>query len=109
MKQISLATAGFELGTQRTRKRVFPGEMNLVVPWAVLVGLIEPFAPGSTGAKGCRPSFRVETMLRIHFLQQWFGLSDPAMEEALRDISLYCEFARLDRGSMRLPDESTIL
>ena len=69
-KKISLATAGFELGTQRTRKRVFPGEMNLVVPWAVLVGLIEPFAPGSTGAKGGRPSFLVETMLRIHFLQQ---------------------------------------
>jgi len=48
-------------------------------------------------------------MLRIHFLQQWFGLSDPAMEEALHDVSLYCEFARLDPGAMRLPDESTIL
>jgi len=43
------------------------------------------------------------------FLQQWFGLSDPAMEEALHDISLYCEFARLDPGAMRLPDETTIL
>jgi IS5 family transposase len=48
-------------------------------------------------------------MLRIHFLQQWFGLSDPAMEEALHDTSLYCEFAHLDPGAMRLPDESTIL
>ena len=48
-------------------------------------------------------------MLRIHFLQQWFGLSDPAMEEALHDTSLYCEFARLDPGAMRLPDETTIL
>jgi IS5 family transposase len=48
-------------------------------------------------------------MLRIHFLQQWFGLSDPAMEEALHDISLYCEFAHLDPGATRLPDESTIL
>lgn len=109
MKQISLATTGFELVTKRTRKRVFLDEMNLVVPWTELVGLIEPFAPGSTGAKGGRPSFPVETMLRIHFLQQWFGLSDPAMEEALHDISLYCEFARLDPGSMRLPDESSIL
>lgn len=109
MKQISLATTGFELVTKRTRKRVFLDEMDLVVPWTQLVGLIEPFAPGGTGAKGGRPSFAVETMLRIHFLQQWFGLSDPAMEEALHDISLYCEFARLDPGGMRLPDESTIL
>jgi transposase, IS5 family len=48
-------------------------------------------------------------MLRIHFMQQWFGLSDPAMEEALHDVPLYCQFARLDPGMSRLPDESTIL
>ena len=109
MKQISLAASGFELVTKRTRKRVFLDEMNLVVPWTELVGLIQPFAASGTGVKGGRPSFAVETMLRIHFLQQWFGLSDPAMEEALHDISLYCEFAHLDPGVMRLPDESTIL
>ena len=91
------------------RKRVFLEEMNVVVLWGQLVGLIEPFAPSGTGGKGGRPSFAVETMLRIHFLQQWFGLSDPAMEEALHDVSLYCEFARLDPGAMRLPDETTIL
>ena len=109
MNQISLATTGFELVTKRTRKRVFLDEMNLVVPWTELVGLIRPFAASGTGVKGGRPSFAVETMLRIHFLQQWFGLSDPAMEEALHDVSLYCEFAKLDPGSMRLPDETTIL
>ena len=109
MKQISLVTTGFELVTKRTRKCVFLDEMNLVVPWPQLVGLIEPFASKATTAKGGRPSFPVETMLRIHFLQQWFGLSDPAMEEALHDVSLYCEFARLDPGAMRLPDETTIL
>ena len=109
MKQISLATTGFELVTKRTRKRVFLDEMNLVVPWTELVGLIDPFASSGTTAKGGRPAFAVETMLRIHFLQQWFGLSDPAMEEALHDVSLYCEFARLDPGAMRLPDETTIL
>ena len=108
MKQISLATAGFELVTKRTRKRIFLDEMNLVVPWSELVNLIQPFAPVA-GSQGGRPAFAVETMLRIHFLQQWFGLSDPAMEEALHDISLYCEFAKLDPGAMRLPDESTIL
>ena len=106
MKQQSLATAGFELATKRTRKREFLDEMNLVVPWSDLVGLVQPHAPaGKTG----RPPFAVETMLRIHFMQQWFGLSDPAMEEALHDVPLYCQFARLDPGMSRLPDESTIL
>ena len=109
MKQSTLATAGFGLVTKRTRKRVFLDEMNLVVPWTELVNLIQPFASSGTTARGGRPSFPVEAMLRIHFLQQWFGLSDPAMEEALHDISLYCEFARLDPGAMRLPDETTIL
>ena len=109
MKQISLATTGFELVTKRTRKRVFLDEMSLVVPWRELVGLIQPFAPMGTGATGGRPTFALETMLRIHFLQQWFGLSDPAMEEALHDTPLYCEFARLDAGMARMPDETTIL
>ena len=109
MNQISLATTGFELVTKRTRKRVFLDEMNLVVPWTELVDLIRPFAASGTGVKGGRPPFAVETMLRIHFLQQWFGLSEPAMQEALHDVSLCCEFARLDPGSMRLSDETTIV
>ena len=109
MKQVSFAKTGFELATKRTRKRIFLDEMNLVVPWTELVGLILPFASSGPTAKGGRPSFPVESMLRLHFLQQWFGLSDPAMEEALHDTSLYCEFARLDPGVMRLPDETTIL
>ena len=106
MKQISLATTGFELVTKRTRKREFLDEMNLVIPWSQLLGLIAPDAPaGKTG----RPPFATEVMLRIHLLQQFFGHSDPAMEEALHDIPLYREFAKLDAGITRLPDESTIL
>jgi IS5 family transposase len=106
MKQISLATTGFELVAKRTRKREFLDEMNLVIPWAELLSLIAPHAPaGKTG----RPPFATEVMLRIHLLQQFFGHSDPAMEEALHDIPLYREFAQLDAGITRLPDESTIL
>ena len=71
MKQMSLGESGFERKTKRTRKREFLDEMNLVVPWAELVSLITPHAP-APGAKGGRPPFAVETMLRIHFLQQWF-------------------------------------
>jgi IS5 family transposase len=102
MKQTDL---GLNLTIKRTRKREFLDEMNRVVPWADLVALVAPFAP--EGKKG-RPPFAVETMLRIHFMQQWFGLSDPAMEEALHDVPMYREFASLG-WSTRLPDESTIL
>jgi transposase, IS5 family len=77
-----------------------------VVPWGELVALVSPHAP--EGKRG-RPPFPVETMLRIHFMQQWFTLSDPAMEEALHDVPLFREFAALDNWNMRLPDESTIL
>jgi IS5 family transposase len=68
MKQISLANAGFGLVAKRTRKRVFLDEMNLVVPWTELVSLLQPFVSGGTGPKGGRPSFAVESMLRVHFL-----------------------------------------
>jgi IS5 family transposase len=108
MKQMSLGESGFERKTKRTRKREFLDEMNLVVPWGELVSLIAPHAP-EPGAKGGRPPFAVETMLRIHFLQQWFNLSDPAMEEALYDTPMFREFAGLDAGEDRLPDESRIL
>ena len=102
MKQADL---GLNLSTKRTRKREFLDEMERVVPWAALVAMIEPHAP--EGKRG-RPPFALSTMLRIHFMQQWFTLSDPAMEEALHDVPLFREFAQLDY-SQRLPDESTIL
>ena len=86
MKQTTFASTGFELITKRTRKREFLDEMNLVVPWMELTGLIQTFAPAS---KTGRPPFHIATMLRIHFMQQWFGLSDPAMEEALHDMALF--------------------
>ncbi len=105
---MSLGESGYERKTKRTRKREFLDEMNLVVPWAELVALIAPHAP-APGTKGGRPPFAVETMLRIHFLQQWFNLSDPAMEEALYDTPMFREFAGLDMGEDNLPDESTIL
>ena len=103
MKQANL---GLDLTTKRTRKREFLDDMNRVVPWSVLVELVASHAP--VGNKG-RPPFAVETMLRIHFMQQWFTLSDPAMEEALHDVPLFREFSGLDNWTTRLPDESTIL
>ncbi|MGC4078734.1 MAG: IS5 family transposase [Rubrivivax sp.] len=103
MKQLGL---GLNLSTKKTRKREFLEEMDRVVPWAALVEIVQPHYPR---ARTGRPPFALETMLRIHYLQQWFGLSDPAMEEALHDVPLYREFARLDGATQRLPDETTIL
>ena len=94
-----------KLSTRRTRKAVFLDEMNLVVPWSELLSLIAPHAPR---AKTGRPPFEVVTMLRIHFLQQWFGLSDLAMEEALFETALYREFAGLSSFE-RIPDRVSIL
>lgn len=109
MKQMSLAAGGgFAKKRKSTRKQVFLQEMEQVVPWSELMALIEPHTP-KAGPKGGRPPFAAETMLRIHFLQQWFTLSDPAMEEALYDVPLYRSFAGLDIGADALPDESTIL
>ena len=103
MKQASL---GLGNSTRRTRKRQFLDEMERVVPWAALVALIAPHMPA--GQRG-RPPFTVEAMLRIHFMQQWFTLSDPAMEEALHDVPLFRDFAGLGGWDDRLPDETTIL
>ncbi len=103
MKQESL---GLGNSTRRTRKRQFLDEMERVVPWAALVALIAPHMPA--GQRG-RPPFPVEAMLRIHFMQQWFTLSDPAMEEALHDVPLFRDFAGLGGWDDRLPDETTIL
>lgn len=101
-------TLGLDPLHKKTRKEVFLEEMNRVVPWAALVGLIQPHARGAHQALGGRPPFRVETMLRIHCLQLWWNLSDPAMEEELHERPLYREFAGLS-GAPRLPDETTIL
>ena len=102
MKQ---ATLNLSLSVKKTRKREFLEQMEQVVPWAALVELIAPYYPEG---KNGRPPFALETMLRVHFMQQWFSLSDPAMEEAFFDTPVVREFAQLDEFS-RLPDESTIL
>jgi IS5 family transposase len=103
MKQLGL---GLNLSTKKTRKREFLEAIERVVPWAALVKVVEPHYPK---ARTGRPPFGIETKLRLHYLQRWFGLSDPAMEEALHDIPMYREFAKLEGVKARLPDETTIL
>jgi hypothetical protein len=102
MKQSSL---DLNLSTKKTRKQELLAQMDRVVPWAALIDVIAPYYPEG---KNGRPPFALETMLRIHCMQQWFTLSDLAMEEAFFDTPIYREFAGLDAHG-RMPDESTIL
>jgi IS5 family transposase len=106
MKQQTLAVAaGFERFARQTRRAEFLSQMNVVVPWAELVALVEPHYPkGETG----RPPVGVERMLRIYFLQQWFDLSDPAVEDALYDSLTMRNFVGIDLGREPAPDETTV-
>ena len=79
--------------------------MESVVPWAALCGLIEPFYPKPGNG---RPPVGVERMLRMYFLQQWFNLSDPAVEEALYDSLAMRRFVWIDLGQEAVPDETTV-
>ncbi|WP_407462826.1 IS5 family transposase [Xanthomonas campestris] len=91
---------------KQTRREIFLAEMEQVVPWQQLLGLIAPHYPVS-GRPGRQP-YALATMLRIHLLQQWYALSDPAMEEALHEIPTLRRFAQLG-GLDDIPDETTIL
>ena len=82
--------------------------MENVVPWKALIDLTEPHYP-KTSSKGGRPPYPLATMLRIHLLQQWYDLSDPAMEDALIEVPTMRRFAGIDMISDRIPDETTIL
>ena len=96
---------GFELYSKKTRRALFLDEMEQVVPWSKLCGLIEPHYPQAGNG---RQPVGVERMLRIYFLQQWFNLSDPAVEEALYDSTVMREFVGIDLGGEPVPDETTV-
>src|ERR1043165_10246882 len=78
--QLTLGGAGFDKYTKVTRRARFLAEMDRVVPWRELCARIEPVYPKPGNG---RPPIGLERMLRMYFLQHWFNLSDPAVEEAL--------------------------
>lgn len=104
-KQMTLASTGFEKYAKRTRRAQFLAEMDRVVPWAELCALIEPVYPKAGNG---RPPIDLELMLRVYFLQQWFNLSDPGVEEALYDSLAMRAFAGVDLGRKPAPDETTV-
>ncbi len=106
MNQPSFASLAYESKKKRTRKEKFLTEMDQIIPWKKLTRLIAPHYPkGSSG----RPPMGIEKMLRIYFMQQWFNMSDPAMEDALYDSNSMARFAGIDLSCDPVPDETTIL
>lgn len=104
MKQMTFADAEYAGKRKQTRKELFLIEMDQVVPWKGLIALIEPHYPKGEGG---RPAYPLMAMLRVHLMQNWFGYSDPAMEEALYETTILRQFAGLNLE--RIPDETTIL
>lgn len=106
MQQSTFAEVTFEHYRKPTRREQFLDEMNRVVPWADLVAVIEPVYPQADGPG--RPPVGIDRMLRLHCLQQWFNLADPAVEEALYDSRALRQFVGIDLGREPVPDETTI-
>ena len=106
MQQSTFAEVGFDQYRKQTRRGRFLAEMEQVIPWDELCALIEPVYPKVQGA-GRRP-IGIERMLRIHFLQHWFNLSDPAVEDALHDSHAMQRFVGIDLGKESAPDETTV-
>jgi IS5 family transposase len=105
-QQVSFSQAEYASKKKQTRRDKFLAEMEAVVPWPRLVARLAPLYP--KGERG-RPPVPLERMLRIHFLQQWYALADPAMEEALYDSQAMRGFAGIDLAVETVPDETTIL
>ncbi|PPB15865.1 IS5/IS1182 family transposase [Pseudomonas aeruginosa] len=104
MKQMTFADAEYAGKRKQTRKELFLVEMDRVVPWKGLIALIDPHYPKGEGG---RPAYPLMAMLRVHLMQNWFGYSDPAMEEALYETTILRQFAGLSLE--RIPDETTTL
>ena len=106
MKQTTFESLAWKHKGKVTRREQFLAEMDAVIPWKSLIGLIEPHYPRA--GNGTQP-MPLERMLRIHFMQHWFNLSEPAMEDALYDSESMRRFAGVELIEDAVPDESTIL
>src|SRR5664279_3546837 len=107
MSQRSFASAEYAMKKKRTRREKFLGEMERIVPWARLIAVIEPLYPTS-GRVGRQP-IGVPTMLRMYCLQQWYGLADEALEDALYDSQALRDFVGIDLSRQSVPDATTLL
>ena len=104
--QLTFASIAWSRKGKVTRREQFLAEMDAVIPWSRLLALIEPHYPKAGNG---RQPLGLEKMLRIHFLQQWFNLSDPQAEDAIYDSESMRRFARVELSDDVVPDETTIL
>ena len=93
-RQLSFAETEFSKGIQKSRKGKFLEQMEEIVPWTELAEIISPYYAKEPEKAGRRP-YPLLTMLRIHLMQHWFNLSDPAMESELYDSMAMRKFAGL--------------
>jgi IS5 family transposase len=107
MKQRSFAALTYDAKKKQTRREKFLAEMERAVPWEALLSVVELYYP-KAGRRGRQP-MPLPSMLRIYFMQQWYALSDPGMEDARYEIESMRRFARLELVEDALPDETTIL
>ncbi|GAB6852531.1 IS5 family transposase [Paraburkholderia kururiensis] len=107
MSQRSFASAEYAMKKKQTRREKFLGEMERIVPWPRLIAVIEPLYPKS-GRVGRQP-IGVPRMLRMYCLQQWYGLADEALEDALYDSQALREFVGIDLSRESVPDATTLL
>jgi transposase, IS5 family len=105
-RQGSFAQAEYAQKKKQTRRDKFLAAMEQVVPWARLVERLRPLYP--KGERG-RPPIGLERMLRLYFLQQWYGLADEALEDALYDSQALRGFAGIDLNRDAVPDATTVL
>jgi IS5 family transposase len=103
--QTSVAQAEYAKKKKRTRREAFLEKMEQVVPWARLMEAIEPHYPKS-GKRG-RPPIGLERMLRMYFVQQWYGLADEAVEDAIYDSQALRNFMGIDLSRESVPDATT--
>lgn len=107
MSQRSFASAEYAMKKKRTRREKFLAEMERIVPWVRLIAVIEPLYPKS-GRVGRQP-IGVPKMLRMYCLQQWYGLADEALEDALYDSQALRDFVGIDLSRESVPDATTLL
>ncbi len=106
MKNMTFASLAYENKKKKTRREKFLEEMENVIPWEELLEEIKPYYPKAGNG---RQPMSMKRMLKIYFMQQWYGLSDPAMEDALYDSESLRRFAEIDLAVDEIPDETTIL
>lgn len=106
-KQLSFSQAEYGVKKKLTRRDLFLAKMGEVVPWSRLIAVIEPHYPKS-GKRG-RPPIGIERMLRMYFIQQWYGLADVAVEDAIYDSQALRNFCGIDLGVESVPDATTLM